>query len=63
MEPGDSCRNCRWWQETGPFLGFCRTQPPTRDGYGMAVWPLSRADDWCAYFGPRLEPEAQEETN
>ena len=65
MEPGDSCCNCRWWdRQPGTQAGFCRTQPPTRDADGWAAWPISNAQDWCAYFGPRLdqEPGAQEET-
>lgn len=44
-----SCAACRHWV-VGGALGECRRGWPTPNGSDRAVWPLTRAEDFCGYF-------------
>lgn len=52
-----TCETCVFWQPAAPGerpeLGECRIYPPaTADARGgLAPWPLTRSNDWCAEHG------------
>lgn len=51
----DPCESCRWWRQALYREGECRRESPkgvrlldaTESRANVAVWPMTRADDWC----------------
>lgn len=57
------CANCRYWDGHESERGNCRHASPRTHCVTIgteleviAVWPGTRADDWCGQFRPRNEP-------
>jgi hypothetical protein len=48
------CSNCYSWEELEDHQrGRCRRHAPTPSLSGLeALWPITRADDWCGQFEP-----------
>jgi len=52
------CETCKWWDNsrTSTMLsdtGTCRALPPRADDRnGLAVWPFTEDNDWCAAHTP-----------
>lgn len=47
-----TCRDCAFWEEDEPdgrgvMRGFCRVRPPSMNGAGRGVWPLTTFADYC----------------
>ncbi|KKK96729.1 hypothetical protein LCGC14_2659900 [marine sediment metagenome] len=50
------CNNCLYW--SGNELGQCRRNTPTTENkYHKAVWPSTKASDWCGEWKHRKVPE------
>ena len=56
------CSNCLAWDriemqellDDSEFIGHCRACPPSaKDDEILAIWPLTRHDDWCLKFVAR----------
>jgi hypothetical protein len=39
MNEPKSCRNCKWWQTTKPFMGNCWVHPWKHDKYSETAAP------------------------
>jgi hypothetical protein len=57
-----TCENCKHWDSSAnsahdeiDATGMCRRDPPGFDERtGLAVWPFTRDDDWCAAISPTV---------
>lgn len=57
-----ACKDCQWW-EPKQYQEYCqcKASPPTaiaQPGYApYAIFPRTKADDWCRAFHPRENGE------
>ena len=63
--PDDNCATCRFWRPGADGRGECRRRAPlpTLDDrkHYVAVWPVTRAADWCGEHQPKPHGQGQGE--